>query len=171
MDSSLRERFERLGPVRVVDQNTSGSPAVFLLRLEPGQDISSRVDAMLALTKRGISMLRGKRAVEALLSDRRVLVELPLVEPDQTLTAELEATGISVTVVPPPGETDVRALRERLNLTREQFALRFGLEVETLRNWEIGRRAPDATAKSYLRVIENNPELAERALMRMPGDG
>ena len=143
MDSSLRERFARLGPVRVVDQNKSGSPAVVLLRLEPGQDISRPVDAMLALTKRGIAMLRGKRAVEALLSDRRVLVELPLVEPDQT---------------------DVRALRERLNLTREQFALRFGLEVQTLWNWEIGRRVPDSTAKSYLRVIASNPELAERAL-------
>jgi putative transcriptional regulator len=44
-----------------------------------------------------------------------------------------------------------------------QFATRFGLEVETLRNWEIGRREPDTTARSYLQAIANDPERVEHA--------
>jgi putative transcriptional regulator len=48
----------------------------------------------------------------------------------------------------PHPDINVRALRERLGLTREQFALHYGLEVETLRNWETGKREPDTTARS-----------------------
>jgi len=35
--------------------------------------------------------------------------------------------------------------------------------VETLRNWEIGRREPDTTARSYLQAIANDPERVEQA--------
>ena len=63
---------------------------------------------------------------------------------------------------------DVRALRESLHLSREQFAMRYGLEVETLRNWETGRRDLDAAARSYLRVIANNPEQVEQAYAPTP---
>ena len=57
----------------------------------------------------------------------------------------------------------MRGLREGLGLSREQFALRYGFEVETLRNWETGRRDLDAAARSYLRVISNDPERVEEA--------
>lgn len=60
---------------------------------------------------------------------------------------------------------DVRALRQRLGLTREQFAVRFGLELETVRNWEIDRREPDTTARSYLHAIANDPERVEMAFV------
>ena len=35
--------------------------------------------------------------------------------------------------------------------------------METLRNWEIGRREPDTTARSYLHAIANDPERVEQA--------
>ena len=57
----------------------------------------------------------------------------------------------------------MRALHHRLALSRKQFATRFGLEVETLRNWEIGRREPDTAARSYLHAIANDPEQVEQA--------
>ncbi|MGA8197873.1 MAG: transcriptional regulator [Acetobacteraceae bacterium] len=63
----------------------------------------------------------------------------------------------------PPRSIDVRALRHRLGPSREQFVTRFGLEVETLGNWEIGRREPDTTARSYLHAIANDPERVEQA--------
>ena len=65
---------------------------------------------------------------------------------------------------------DVRLLRERLKLTREQFAVTYGLEVETVRNWEIGRRAPDRTARSYLQAISNNPSQVEMAYSQDPDE-
>ncbi len=63
----------------------------------------------------------------------------------------------------PPQSIDVKKLREDLKLTREQFALRYGIELETVRNWEVNKRVPDTTARSYLRAIANDPEHIEQA--------
>jgi putative transcriptional regulator len=49
-----------------------------------------------------------------------------------------------------------------------QFAVRYGLEVETVRNWETGKREPDTTARSYLRAISNDPERVEQAYAPAP---
>lgn len=167
MDSSLRERFARLGPIQAVARVSSGSPAVFVLRLQEG--VTPRtVDGALALVRRGLTMLRAKRAMDELLAEGRVFVELPRVEDPRFLAAELAKAGIPAAPAEPPQTVDVRALRERLGLTREQFAARYGLEVETLRNWETGRREPDTTARSYLRAISNNPEHVERAYAPTP---
>ena len=38
-----------------------------------------------------------------------------------------------------PQAVDVSRLRERLGLTQEQFAARFGVSVATLRHWERAR--------------------------------
>lgn len=67
-----------------------------------------------------------------------------------------------------PSETDIRELRERLGQSREQLALRYGLEIESVRNWEAGRRPPDAAARSYLQAISNDPEGVERAYAPTP---
>jgi putative transcriptional regulator len=168
MDLSLKERFAGLGPTRGVDRVTSGSPAVLVLRTSLDVTRPRTIEATLALARCGLSMLRAKRATEALLEDRRVFVELPTVEDIQALIAELGACGIHATCVQPGLSIDVRALRERLRLTREQFAVRYGLEVETLRNWETGKREPDTTARSYLRAICNAPEEVERAYALTP---
>lgn len=169
MDSSLRERFARLGPIRAIDRVTSGSPAVFVLRLPlAGGPRPRTIDATHALARRGMSMLRAKRAIESLLEKGRVFVELPMVEDTKALTEDLAKAGVSAVWIQPDPTVDVRALRERLELTREQFAMRYGLEVETLRNWETGKREPDTTARSYLRAIANAPEEVERACSPMP---
>lgn len=62
------------------------------------------------------------------------------------------------------GEVDVRALRERLGLTQADFADRFGFGLDTVRNWEHRRRRPQGAARTFLRVIEREPEAVERAL-------
>jgi len=54
-------------------------------------------------------------------------------------------------------------MRAKLQLTQEQFALRFGFDLNSVQNWEQGRRAPDRAILSYLRVIERDPETAARA--------
>lgn len=171
MHSSLRERFARLGPIRAADRVPFGSPAVFVLRLRPSQEPPKTIDATLALVKRGMTMLHAKRRIEELLQTRRVFVEVPVVEDAGALAADLAVAGIAAAPVEPSQAVDVRALRERLGLTREQFATRYGLEVETVRNWEAGRREPDTTARSYLRAISNDPESVEQAYAPVPGLG
>ena len=53
---------------------------------------------------------------------------------------------------------DVRQVRARTKLTRQRFASRYGLDARTVEQWEQGRRKPDRTSETYLRLIENEPE-------------
>ncbi len=62
------------------------------------------------------------------------------------------------------GGPDVRAIRERLSLSQESFALRFGLAPRTVQEWEQGRRVPEGPARTLLRVIAREPAAVERAL-------
>jgi putative transcriptional regulator len=59
----------------------------------------------------------------------------------------------------------VRTVRRRLGLSQAAFAARFHVPVGTLRDWEQGRRRPDAPALAYLRVIAREPEVVARALL------
>ncbi len=157
MDSLLNERFARLGPIQAVRQNPSGSRAVVVLRPDrPAEEILT-IDATLALARRGASMLRAKRALEAVLERGFAVLDLPLVEDTKALRDELEQAGIASKLVAAPRPVDLAALRQRLHMTREQFALAYGLDPETLRNWEAGRRDP-GPARAYLQAIENDPE-------------
>ncbi|MDX2206070.1 MAG: NadS family protein [Gemmatimonadales bacterium] len=59
---------------------------------------------------------------------------------------------------------DVRAIRDRLDATQEDFALMIGVSVATLCNWEQGRRVPEGPAQALLRVAAANPEAVVAAL-------
>jgi len=63
-----------------------------------------------------------------------------------------------------PAEIDVRAIRGRLGLTQQQFAVRFGFNINTLRHWEQGRRVPEGPTRAYLMVIDREPKAVEKAL-------
>jgi putative transcriptional regulator len=65
---------------------------------------------------------------------------------------------------------DVRKLRQSLQMSQPQFALRFGFNISTLREWEQGRRAPDAAARTLLAVILHSPETVQQALASAPGN-
>ena len=65
---------------------------------------------------------------------------------------------------PAPVAADVRAIRKKLGMTQASFARRFGFGLATVRDWEQGRYQPDQAARSYLLVIEREPDVVERAL-------
>jgi DNA-binding transcriptional regulator YiaG len=162
MQSKLKERFARLGPVKGVDRVQSGSPVDLVLRPDPKSETLNTIAATMALTRRGMTMLRAKRAVEAVVEQGEFVVHLPTVEDLVLLVAELKAAGVNPTTVA-NDPIDVRALRERLGLTQEQFALRFNLDLDAVQNWEQGRREPDRAVLSYLRVIALFPSTAALA--------
>lgn len=58
-----------------------------------------------------------------------------------------------------------KELRQRLDMTQSDFADTFQIPVSTLRGWEQGRRAPDATTVAYLTLIASEPERAKAALV------
>ena len=59
---------------------------------------------------------------------------------------------------------NARRIRERLQLTQEEFSFRFGVPLGTLRDWEQGASFPDSAARTLLRVIDNEPDAVIRAL-------
>jgi putative transcriptional regulator len=59
---------------------------------------------------------------------------------------------------------DPAAIRKRLKLSQGEFAERFGLPAATVRDWEQGRRRPDAPARALLKVIDYAPETVARAV-------
>jgi putative transcriptional regulator len=67
-------------------------------------------------------------------------------------------------VVHIPAEIDVRAIRDRLGMTQQEFAVRFGFSVNTVRHWEQGRRVPEGPTRAYLMVIDREPQAVQKAL-------
>ena len=63
-----------------------------------------------------------------------------------------------------PGPVDVKAIRARSGLSQSGFARRYGFNVRTLQEWELGRTEPPSAARAYLTVIDRFPETVERAL-------
>lgn len=57
-----------------------------------------------------------------------------------------------------------RSTRQRLGLTQQEFSTRIEVPVETIRNWEQGKRSPTGAAKALLRVLSRVPEAALGAL-------
>ena len=163
MRSSLKERLGRLGPIQDVPRVASGSPLVLALTPNRAAEAVLTVPATLALAKRGLTLLKAKRVIEEMRDAGRAVVEVPTVEDEAALAGELSAAGCRASRLG-RAEIDVRALRERLGLTQDQFALRYALDVDTLRNWESRRRRPDAAALAYLGVIASLPEQVSRVL-------
>ena len=60
----------------------------------------------------------------------------------------------------------VRDLRRRAQLTQIEFAARLGVPVETIRNWEQGKRLPRGPARALLAVIAHAPDAVFAALER-----
>lgn len=60
----------------------------------------------------------------------------------------------------------VRDLRLRAKLTQAEFAARLGVPLETIRNWEQGKRSPRGPARALLTVIAHEPDMVFAALAR-----
>ena len=160
--STLKAKFERLGPTRVADRALSGSREVVTLRAPADLRDIDTIAPMLVLRRAGLSVLRAKRVIETVLANGVATVELPSVADVRSFERSLTAIGFSarIRLRDAPG---VQTLRETLGLTQEQFAIRFGLDVDAIRNWEHGRRAPDTAARALLKAIAHCPDMVAEA--------
>ena len=57
-----------------------------------------------------------------------------------------------------------RRVRKRLGLSQLEFSHRIDVSLETIRNWEQGKRRPTGAAKALLKVLDKAPEAALSAL-------
>ena len=53
-----------------------------------------------------------------------------------------------------------RGVRAQTKLTQAEFASRIGVPIETVRNWEQGKRSPRGPARALLKLLEKAPEVA-----------
>ena len=97
--------------------------------------------------------------------------EFPLA-PATTYVAPITPLAAPVTTYVAPAEMArspaVRDLRRRTRLTQLEFAARLGVPVETIRNWEQGKRMPRGPARALLAVIAHAPEMVFAALAADP---
>jgi putative transcriptional regulator len=61
---------------------------------------------------------------------------------------------------------DVKAIRRSLRMSQHRFAAAYRIPLPTLKNWEQGRRHPDAPAAAYLLAIKRRPKEIMEAVAR-----
>src|ERR1700731_834992 len=92
-------------------------------------------------------------------------------------TAEIERAAGSDHDAQPLTETDIKRMkrtpqakiiRRAVELTQEEFAVRYHIPLGTLRDWEQGRTEPDQPARAYLTVIARDPDRILRMLNTEP---
>jgi putative transcriptional regulator len=89
------------------------------------------------------------------------------------MRVRLKADGRIVEILPDGSERTldhqdpasfVREVRARCGLTQAAFAERIEVPIETVRNWEQGKRSPRGPARALLKLIDTAPEAAFAAL-------
>jgi putative transcriptional regulator len=55
-------------------------------------------------------------------------------------------------------------VRKRLGMTQLEFSNCIEVPLETIRNWEQGKRCPTGAAKTLLKILNRTPEIALMAL-------
>ena len=59
-----------------------------------------------------------------------------------------------------------RRVRSQTRLTQAEFASRIGVPIETVRNWEQGKRSPRGPARALLKLIDGAPDMAFSVLAK-----
>lgn len=57
-----------------------------------------------------------------------------------------------------PEVPDIKEIRQSFDLSQTEFAALLGISVDTLQNWEQGRRKPAGPARVLLQVAAKHPE-------------
>ena len=77
--------------------------------------------------------------------------------------ADKRLRGLRVSKVEVP---DVKAIRLSPRMSQHHFAAAYRIPLPTLKNWEQGRRMPDAPAAAYLLAIKRRPKEIMEAVAR-----
>jgi DNA-binding transcriptional regulator YiaG len=113
-----------------------------------------------------MSLRKAHDVLNRLANGEAVAVEL-FAEDTRRLVSEFSALGVNALPISPP-EPDVKRIRERLGLSQAEFSIRFGLELDTVQNWEQGRTLPDPAGRILLGLIEAYPECVDAVLTKQP---
>lgn len=164
MNSELKARLERLGPIRAIshDRSFSDERETVHLRRGPGP-FTQAVSVARRLFASGMSMRAAHAAINELAADGRALCEIPVDGDINELARDLPAMNVYLhrrrTVADPAAY--IAEVRDRHHLSQREFANALGLDVRTLQNWEQGRNRPDAAVLSLIALFDRDPRLVE----------
>lgn len=172
--SLSKELLEQLGQGRFTSPwrfDGVDAPADYVLRV-PERDFVDRVAFVKAMMGHGLPLRASYDLLNQLAATlleppearRGVPVRVPSVPDPEAFEATMAAHGVMAERRHVPETVDVRALRERLGMSREEFAIRFGLDARTIEAWEQGRRQPEPATRILLKVIERDPAVVEAVL-------
>ncbi|MCK1639579.1 transcriptional regulator [Bradyrhizobium sp. 157] len=57
-----------------------------------------------------------------------------------------------------PPEINVRSIRQKLELSQDDFAAEFGFTINQIRDWEQARTRPLGGNRAYLMIIQRDPK-------------
>ena len=78
--------------------------------------------------------------------------------------AKGDTAGQRVYKVALPETIDVKAIRQKLHMSQQEFSQTFGFSIHSIRNWEQGKRHPKGPARILLTVISKEPQIVQNAL-------
>ncbi len=87
-----------------------------------------------------------------------------LLEGVRELGAALRGHRKAITRTDRIDSDSVAAVRAKLRLSQAEFARLLGISVDTLQNWEQGRRKPSGAARVLLKVAARHPEAVLEAV-------
>lgn len=59
---------------------------------------------------------------------------------------------------------EIKKIRSATGKTQKSFAEMIGVNINTLRNWEQGRRQPEGPARTLLKIVSKYPDIVQKAL-------
>jgi len=159
MKSSFAEQFGQRVQTRDVARVNTGTRGRLNLKAKPG--FTATVTLARELIRHGVKASVAKHVAETLFEGRAIQVVVPHYT-RSSLKPALDRIGVVMREPRKPDGAVLKAVRDRLNVSQEQFANSLGLEVRTLQNWEQRRTEFDAPTALLVKLLEVAPELAQQ---------
>jgi DNA-binding transcriptional regulator YiaG len=145
------------GSVRATGRNPGRAPerSTFpIVKLVLSVDsVDQPVTVIRLLATHGLGLKKAHAAMDRLAERGCIALEVPTDDPE-SVVAELSRLNVHAAVMETP-EVDVKSVRQQQGLSQSEFATLYGIDEDTLKNWEQGRNEPDGPAKVLLAVIKN----------------
>jgi DNA-binding transcriptional regulator YiaG len=137
--------------------NSIGETVRLILMPPASRRLGDVFEVVRLLVRSGVSVRTAKSAIDDLVAGRLAYIDAPAVADYARLKREMTKQNLAAHRIE-LRRVDVKALRQRLGISQEAFAGRYGLDVATVRNWEQGRTIPEGPAAALLQLIDRDPD-------------
>jgi len=151
---SLKEALGPRGKTRDDRRKPSASRATRVVLV--ANEIARPVELARVLVRYGLSLRKAHDILNRISQGACVPVEL-LCDDPKAVASELLGLGVAAHTIRIP-DVDIKRVRDTQKLSQAEFASLYGLELDTLQNWEQGRNLPDRSTKVLMKIIERFPK-------------